>query len=40
MAMDDDELLEIRKNAQIHVQKVSSVDLTMETVTNIWRKIR
>ena len=40
MAMDDDELLEIRKNAQIHVQNVSSVDLTMETVTNIWRKIR
>ena len=38
--MDDDELLEIRKNAQIHVQNVSSVDLTMETVTNIWRKIR
>ena len=40
MVMDKNELLKIRKNAQIHVQNISSVDLTMETVTNVWRNIR
>ena len=39
MALDEDELLEIRKNAQENIENISSVDKTMEILTNTWKNI-
>ncbi|WP_407380703.1 glycosyltransferase [Methanobrevibacter sp.] len=40
MALDEDELLKIRKKAQEDVQEISGVDKTMEIVTNTWKNIK
>ena len=40
MALDEDELLKIRKKAQEDVENISSVDKTMEILTNTWKNIR
>lgn len=40
MGLDDDELLKIRKNAQKNVENISSVDKTMEILTNTWKNIK
>lgn len=40
MGLDDDELLKIRKNAQENVENISSVDKTMEILTNTWKNIK
>lgn len=40
MAMDEDELLKIRKKAQEDVENISSVDKTMEILTNTWKNIK
>lgn len=40
MALDEDELLKVRKKAQDDVQNISGVDKTMEIVTNTWKNIK
>lgn len=40
MALDENELLKIRKRAQEDVQNISGVDKTMDIVTNTWKNIK
>lgn len=40
MALDENELLKIRKKAQEDVQNISGVDKTMEIITNTWKNIK
>lgn len=40
MALDENELLKIRKKAQEDVENISSVDKTMEILTNTWKKFK
>lgn len=40
MALDENELLKIRKKAQEDVQNISGVDKTMDIVTNTWKNIK
>ncbi len=40
MALDEEELLKIRKKAQEDVQNISSVDKTMEILINTWKNIK